>query len=58
MSGVLLDNHLPGHGITERSEQRPDSQVSLWEMAIKVNLGRLSVALTVLEEQVQAEVFQ
>ena len=34
---VLLGTHLPGHGITERSEQQPDSQASLWEMAIKDN---------------------
>ena len=24
VSRVLLDTHLPGHGITERSAQRPD----------------------------------
>ena len=34
------------------------SQVSLWEMAVKVNLGRLSVDFIALEQQVQAVGFQ
>ena len=34
------------------------SQASLWEMAIKVNLGRLRVDLTELEQQIPAEGFQ
>ena len=34
------------------------SQASLWEMAIKVNLGRLSVDLKELEQRVPAEGFQ
>ena len=46
VSRVLLSTHLPGHGIAERSEQRPNSRASLWEMAIKVN------------DNVQAEGFQ
>ena len=46
VSRVLFGTHLP------------ESRAWLWEMAIKVNLGRLSVDLTALEEQVQAEGFQ
>ena len=34
------------------------SQASLWEMAIKVNLGRLSVDLSALEREVPAQHFQ
>ena len=72
MSRVLLDTHLllwwlsddprlPTSLVTELQKDLHSvliSQASLWEMAIKVNLGRLSVDLTVLKEQVQAEGFQ
>ena len=72
MSRVLLDTHLllwwlkddPRLPTSLVKDLQKDlhsvliSQASLWEMAIKVNLGRLSVDLTVLEEQVQAEGFQ
>ena len=72
MSRVLLDTHLllwwlkddprlPTSLVTELQTDQHSvliSQASLWEMAIKVNLGRLSVDLTVLEGQVQAEGFQ
>ncbi len=34
------------------------SQASLWEMAIKVGLGRLSVDLAILEKRVTYEGFQ
>ena len=72
MSRVLLDTHLllwwlkgdprlPSSLVTKLQTGQHSvliSQASLWEMAIKVNLGRLSVDLTVLEGQVQAEGFQ
>ena len=72
MSRVLLDTHLllwwlkddprlPTSLVKDLQKDRHSvliSQASLWEMAIKVNLGRLSVDLTALEEQVQAEGFQ
>ena len=68
MSRVLLDTHLllwwlkddPRLPTSLVKDLQKDlhsvliSQASLWEMAIKVNLGRLSVDLTVLKEQVQA----
>ena len=71
MSLVLLDTHLllwwlkadprlPASPVTELQTDRHSgliSQASLWMMAIKVNLGRLSVDFTGLEQQVQAEVF-
>ena len=72
MSRVLLDTHLllwwlkddprlPSSLVTELQTGQHSvliSQASLWEMAIKVNLGRLSVDLTTLEQHVQAEGFQ
>ena len=72
MSRVLLDTHLllwwlkddprlPTSLVTELQTGQHDvliSQASLWEVAIKVNLGRLSVDLTALEQHVQAEGFQ
>ena len=72
MSRVLLDTHLllwwlkddprqPTSLVTELQTGQHDvliRQASFREMAIKVNLGRLSVDLTALEEQVQAEGFQ
>ena len=72
MSRVLLDTHLllwwlkddPRLPTSLVKDLQKDlhsvliSQASLWEMAIKVNLGRLGVDLTALEEQVQAEGFQ
>ena len=72
MSRVLLDTHLllwwlkadprlPASLVTELQADRHDvliSQASLWEMAIKVNLGRLSVDLSVLEREVPAQHFQ
>ena len=72
MSRVLLDTHLllwwlkddprlPPSLVTELQTDQHDvliSQASLWEMAIKVNLGRLSVDLKVLEQRVPDEGFQ
>ena len=72
MSRVLLDTHLllwwlkddprlPTSLVTELQEGQHSvliSQASLWEMAIKVNLGRLSVDLKELEQRVPAEGFQ
>ncbi|MDA7432912.1 type II toxin-antitoxin system VapC family toxin [Synechococcus sp. AH-601-N23] len=72
MSRVLLDTHLllwwlnddprlPASLVTELQTKRHDaliSQASLWEMAIKVNLGRLSVDLSALEREVPAQHFQ
>ena len=72
MSRVLLDTHLllwwlnddprlPASLVTELQADRHDvliSQASLWEMAIKVNLGRLSVDLSALEQHVHAGGFQ
>ena len=72
MSRVLLDTHLllwwlkddPRLPVSLVSELQSDrhsvlvSQASLWEMAIKVGLGRLSVDLAVLEQRVMDEGFQ
>ena len=72
MSRVLLDTHLllwwlkddprlPTSLVTELQTGQQDvlnSQASLLEMAIKVNLGLMSVDLTVLEQRVPAEGFQ
>ena len=72
MSRVLLDTHLllwwlkadprlPASLVTELQTDRHSvliSQASLWEMAIKVNLGRLSVDLSALEREVPAQHFQ
>ena len=71
MRRVLLDTHLlllwlkddprlPTSLVTELQTGQHDvliSQASLLEMAIKVNLGRMSVDLTVLEQEVPAEGF-
>ena len=65
MSRVLLDTHLllwwlkddprlPTGLVTELQSDRHRvliSQASLWEMAIKMNLGRLSVDLKKKKEQ-------
>ena len=72
MSRVLLDTHLllwwlkddPRLPTSLVKDLQKDlhsvliSQASLWEMATKVNVGWLSVDLTVLEQQVQSEGFQ
>ena len=72
MSRVLLDTHmllwwlkddprLPTSLVTELQTGQHDiliSQASLLEMAINVNLGRMSVDLRVLEQGVPAEGFQ
>ena len=72
MSRVLLDTHLllwwlkddprlPTGLVTELQSDRHSvliSQASLWEMAIKMNLGRLSVDLTELEQQIPEQGFQ
>ena len=72
MSRVLLDTHLllwwlkadprlPASLVTELQTDRHSvliSQASLWEMAIKVNLGRLSVDLSALEREVPSQHFQ
>ena len=72
MSRVLLDTHLllwwlrddprlPTALVTELQAGQHSvliSQASLWEMAIKVNLGRLNVDLKELEQRVPAEGFQ
>ena len=72
MSRVLLDTHLllwwqkddprlPASLVSELQSDRHSvlvSQASLWEMAIKVGLGRLSVDLAVLEQRVTDEGFQ
>ena len=72
MSRVLLDTHLllwwlkddsrlPTSLVKELQTDQHSvliSQASLWEMAIRVNLGRLRVDLTELEQQVPAEGFQ
>ncbi|MAR05615.1 MAG: PIN domain-containing protein [Cyanobium sp. NAT70] len=72
MSRVLLDTHLllwwlkddprlPTGLVTELQSDRHRvliSQASLWEMAIKMNLGRLSVDLTELEQQIPEQGFQ
>ena len=72
MSRVLLDTHLllwwlkddprlPTSLVTELQAGQHSvliSQASLWEMAIKVNLGRLNVDLKGLEQRVPAEGFQ
>ena len=72
MSRVLLDTHLllwwlkddprlPTSLVTELQAGQHSvliSQASLWEIAIKVNLGRLSVDLKELEQRVPAEGFQ
>ena len=72
MSRVLLDTYLllwwlkddprlPTSLVTELQTSQHYvliSQASLLEMAIKVNLGLMSVDLTVLEQRVQTEGFQ
>ena len=72
MSRVLLDTHLllwwlkddprlPTALVTELQTGQHSvliSQASLWEMAIKVNLGRLSVDLKALVQRVPGEGFQ
>ncbi len=72
MSRVLLDTHLllwwlkddprlPSVLVTELQTDRHTvwiSQASLWELAIKLNLGQLNVDLRALEQLVPKQGFQ